>query len=118
MEKIVRLSAAVAIATTLGFAQEGRSVASASTPVSSVSFESMRVMEIAKRLAQTYHVVIGVSGLCVGPNNRLVSVTVSRGSIKDVLDAAVTADPKFTWHENRDGTNLMAVNGASLGVLD
>ena len=91
----------------------------ASTPVANVTFSDLRAVEIVKTLAERYRVVIGMSGvLLMGSDDRLVSVSVQEGTFKDVLDAFVRADPRFTWRQEDDGAIAVVTKSASLPVLD
>jgi hypothetical protein len=88
------------------------------TPVADATFTDTRAIEIAKALAEKYNVVIGVSGVLIGSDARLVSVSIHGGTMKDVLDAIVKADPRFTWRQEDDGGIALLTRGASLSVLD
>lgn len=60
----------------------------ASTPVADVTFSDLRTVEIVSALAERYKVVIGFSGVLIGSDSRLVSVSVQKGTVKDVLVAS------------------------------
>src|SRR5260370_10588905 len=98
-------------------AQQGGST-SLSTSVYSVDFKDTRTMEIFKAIAQKYKVVIGVSGVLVGPDSETPNISVARGTIKDVLDAIQTQDPRFEWHENSEGHVAVRIKGSTPPLVE
>src|SRR4030088_2661130 len=60
-------------------------------------------LEVVYKLAVKYHVVIGVYGTILDADNRKIDISIKNGMLRDVLDAITKADPRFEWHDSRNG---------------
>ncbi len=58
-----------------------------------------QTIDVLATLARNYQVVIGVYLTHVGSDNKTVKVSIDKGKLKDVFDAIVAQDPRFTWTE-------------------
>lgn len=90
----------------------------AATPIANVKFTDQRTLDIAKKLAEEYKVVMSISGILIGNDSLHLSFSVPQGILKDVLDILVIADPRFIWRQESDGAIAITVKGAPLSVLD
>jgi hypothetical protein len=80
-------------------AAEGQSVAPSSIPVDDLKLEPQLAYGVLGTLAKKYHVVIGVSGKVMldGVKEPLVNISLKHGTLSQVFDAIVAADPSYSW---------------------
>jgi hypothetical protein len=71
------------------------------------------------RLAKKYHVVIGLSGKSVAGDRNPVPVNISlkHGTLNQVFDAVVAADPSYKWSTTSSGS-VHFVGGDPLPLVD
>jgi hypothetical protein len=94
-------------------------VAASRVPLQNLTMDD-RTMNILAALAEKYHVVIRVSGTLVGSDSGRISISVKRGTLADILNAIVSQDQRFEWHQADDGSLQISTREsppAVLGVL-
>lgn len=83
-----------------------------------VSFQaSSRSLEIFRQIAESQQVVVGVSGTLVGSDRTLINISLSNGTIGDLLNTVVSKDPRYKWRDMPDGTIEVTVGGNPLDML-
>lgn len=91
-------------------------------PVASIQIANFsandRTMNILVALAIKYQVVIGVQGVLVGDDSQRIEVELHNTTVKDVLDAIVSRDSRFSWHEVRDGIVQVELREPRLALMD
>jgi len=68
--------------------------------------------------AEKYQVVIGIYGTFVNYQARPVNISIKNGTLKDVFDAVVSADPQLEWHETKKGSVHFINRRAPLPLMD
>ncbi len=89
-----------------------------SVAVSNVTFLDMRALDVFKRIAERYKVVIGVSGILVGPDNHRINFSLEKGTVADLLNSAVHEDTRFEWSEGSDGGVKVSVKNSPLSLMN
>jgi len=87
-----------------------------SIPVHNLTINSLTT-DALNTLAERYHVVIGVSGTFTGTDSLWIHVTLKDGTLGEVFDAIVRADPRFKWKTATNGA-VHFVREAPLPLLD
>jgi hypothetical protein len=106
-------SSLLAIAILGGSANAQVAFAAASIPVDKIELKR-RTMDVLVALAAKYRVVIGVQGILIGDDSQVVSISLSSGTLKDVLDSIVSQDPRFEWQQGADGSIHFSIRNAAL----
>jgi hypothetical protein len=88
------------------------------TPVHNVLFKDMRTLEVLKAIAERYMVVIGVSGVQIGSDSAGVNLYLAQGTLRDLIDAVVKQDSRFTWRQNDSGSISVLVKNSPLTLVD
>ncbi len=83
---------------------------------SKFSAHEQPTVEVLRSLAKQAHIAMGVSGLMIGPEKTRISIDVEQETFKDILNQICAEDPRFSWHETRDG-NISVVVGKQLPAL-
>lgn len=116
MKRTTRVAAvALALATALS-SQAGHPMAS-SIPVRDVSLNAATHDALAA-LAKQYHVVIGVYRVFVGSDSHSVSISLRDGTLGEVFDAVVRADPRLEWKQASNGAVHFTSRESPLSLFD
>lgn len=75
------------------------------------AFEMTKVMpsQILDRLAKTYGVLIGVEAIAetrLKKTEQMITIKVAEGTVRDVLNRVVKADPRYTWMDRDNIVNV------------
>ncbi len=92
--------------------------ATASLVVPSFEARDSRALEVFRKLAEQQHIVIAVSGTLVGSDHTLISVNLSNTTIGNVMDTITSADSRYTWREESDGTIMVVIGQHPLDLLN
>jgi hypothetical protein len=90
----------------------------ANVVVDNFSISQERTVEVLRALARQAHVVIGVSGELIGPDQKLISVSANQTPLRNVLDDICLKDRRYKWQETKDGNLSVSVGKKRLELLD
>lgn len=98
---------------------QGQSGPVSSIPVDDLKFDPQLAYGVLTRLAKKYHVVIGVSGKNIlrDRNPVLVNIALKHGTLSQVFDAVIAADPSYSWRTTASGSVHFVV-GDPLPLVD
>ncbi len=88
-----------------------------SVRVTGVKYQD-RTLNILQALAERYHVVISVSGTLIGPDNKVIQISVVEGTLREVFDQIVRDDARFQWHQGEDGAADFRTINSPLTLVD
>lgn len=114
-EKLFGILAAIHLCGALTLGVEQPRLAS-SMPVEAFEASDMRALDIFAKLAEHEHTVIGVSGVLVGSDDLLISVSLSHATVGEVLNAVTAKDPRYAWHDTQDNAIEVTIGQPPLGV--
>ena len=99
---------------------DAQSVAPSSIPVHDLKLEPQLAYGVLGPLAEKYHVVIGISGKVMldGVKEPLVKISLRNGTLNQVFDAIVAADPSYRWNTTSSGSVHFLVGEYRLPLLD
>jgi hypothetical protein len=97
-----------------------QSVAPSSIPVHNLKLERGPANWVLAKLAEKYHIVIGVSGKVIRDrgHERLVNISLKDGTLGQVFDAVVWNDPSYKWKTTSSGSVHFVFADYRLTVLD
>jgi len=83
--------------------------------VSFFEFADVPITTPVRRLADMYYIPIGLEVVTEkkGERTKRISIKVEEGTIRDVLDAIVQADPRYKWEEVNDVINIFPKEAGS-----
>ena len=73
---------------------------------------------VLQALAEKYHVVIGVYGDVSDVDEPTFDISIKDGTLSDVFDAIVKADPRFEWYQNANGAVHFLTQGTPNPLAD
>ena len=76
------------------------------------------VLDVLGELANKYHVVIGIYGASAGSGESGISITMSEGTLAELFDAIVKADPRLIWKRTERGTIHFLYRDRPLSLFD
>jgi hypothetical protein len=85
--------------------------------VENAEFTTLMTVDVFAAIAKKYHVVIGMSGVSIGPDSLHIDVRLRDGTLRDLLDTVVREDPRFGWEMRSDGSVAVTL-GATLTLPD
>ncbi len=109
--------AAVAILLAATASSQAGAVTPSSIPVHGLTLDGMTI-GVLTELAEKYHVVIGIYGTFIGTDSLWLHLSFADGTLGEVLDAIVKADPRFEWKQADDGAVHFVSRDAPLSLLD
>jgi hypothetical protein len=114
-----RLICATAVALTLVTAANSQTdpVAPLSVRVHDLTITSHTINVLAT-LAQKYHVVIGLYGTFIGDDSHDIAISLKDGTLDEVFDAIVRADPRLEWKQANNGAIHFIFLDTPLSLFD
>lgn len=73
---------------------------------------------VLQALAEKYHVVIGVYGNIPDVDEPTFDISIKDGTLSDVFDAIVKADPQFEWYQGANGAVHFLIQGTPNPLAD
>ena len=61
------------------------------------------MIDVLATVAQKYHVVIGLYGTFIGDDSHDIAISFKDGTLGEVFDAIVRADPRLEWKQANNG---------------
>jgi hypothetical protein len=76
------------------------------------------VYSALSKLAEKYHVVVGIYGIHVGPESQVIEVSISDGTLADAFDAIVTQYPQLEWKQASNGAVHFTFRDSPLSLIE
>jgi len=115
MKRLILAAAAVFTTATAASSQTDPMMLS-SIPVHDLSLDG-GTRDVLAALAEKYHVVIGVYGTSIGAESNAVHLLFKSGTLGEVFEAIVRADPRLEWKQAGNGAFHFVYRGALLPLF-